>query len=84
MKNLGFLVEVQVPWLSWILTGLASIVFLTTIIVLRPTLHLGAWLEMAISLTVALLLYLALIFAIGVVKPEELREIKEKLISKGK
>lgn len=83
MKHLRRFVEVPVPWLSWILTGLASIVFLAAILVLKLTLHLGVWVEMAICLSIAMVLYLGFIILTGVVKIDELSAMKERVFSGG-
>ncbi len=82
-RYLARFVELRVPWASLFRTFLASIVFLGIILGIKSLLELWIWFELGITLIVAGLVYLTLLFLLKVLTVHELKDLWQKFFHKG-
>lgn len=67
-------IKIHVPKKAWFKTFIASLVFIFILFILKNNLFLNKWLELVISVVVAGIVYLALIFMLKLVDIEEIKK----------
>lgn len=72
-------VEVAFPTRVWIKTLIAGLVFTFAIWILKRLLALNVWLETVIVLATAGMIYIALLFLLGIVDITELKELRRRI-----
>ena len=73
--NIGNFIPVKIPLANWSKNLFIGMVFLALIYYLKKIIVLNVWLEMFIVVFIAGLAYTILLFALKLVKPEEIKEI---------
>ncbi|MCX8147367.1 MAG: flippase [Candidatus Woesearchaeota archaeon] len=72
-------IKVKIPWLNWLKNLVAGVVFLIIIYLLKAWLAANIWVEAIMSVGVASVVYIALLFAFGLITKKDVEFMKYAL-----
>ncbi|MBT7903306.1 flippase [Candidatus Woesearchaeota archaeon] len=75
------LINIKLPIISWIKTGLCGIIFLSVITLLRKKIVLTFWKELIIILLITIPIYVITLFLLKIITLKEINEIIKKIIN---
>ncbi len=67
-------IKVKLPWFVWLKLSFAGFVFFGVVKIFREILVINQWWELVISCTLALLVYLGIVYAYGIVDIKEFKK----------
>ena len=78
--KLKHILKNEFQWFNWLKSLGSGAIFVFVIWILKRTLYLNAWLELAICIVVALIIYILLLFLFKIIDKKEIKEIMGNIL----